>query len=122
QLSPRKLDKWIPPSAAQTNLFLGGSRIGKPENDINIFFGFNRLASQQCLRKTPLPNCIHGCCNENRGPIDRLQVLYRPMTVNNSVQLDSALDALLFCIFGITRLDARQQVAELKARSLTLFV
>src|SRR5258708_28025321 len=43
------------------------------------------------------------------------------MTVNNSVQLDSALDALLFCIFGINGLDAGKQVAELEARSLTLF-
>ena len=43
------------------------------------------------------------------------------MTVNNSVQLDSALDALLFCVFGVNRLDAREQVAELEARSLALF-
>ena len=105
----------------QIKSFPGCSRIGKPENDINVFLGFNRFASQQRFRKMPLPNSIHGRCNKNRGAIDRLQVLHRPMTVDDSVQLDGALDALLFCIFGINGLDAREQVAELEACSLALF-
>src|SRR5258708_2906356 len=43
------------------------------------------------------------------------------MTVDYSVQLDSALEALLFRIFGINGLDAGEQMAELEARSLALF-
>src|SRR6266853_2293899 len=106
----------------QIKLFPGRPRIGKPENDIDVFLGFNGLASQQGFGKTPLPNGIHRRCNEKRGAIDRLQVLHRSMTVDYSVQLDSALDALLFRIFGINWLDAGEQVAELEARSLALFL
>src|SRR5258708_39020564 len=43
------------------------------------------------------------------------------MTVDYSVQLDSALEALLFRIFGINGLDAGEQMAELEARSLAWF-
>src|SRR6266853_5699162 len=105
----------------QIKLFPGCPRIGKPENDINVFLGFNGLASQQSFGKTPLPNGIHGRGNEKRGAIDRLQVLHRPMTVDYCVQLDSALEALLFRIFGINGLDAGEQMAKLEARSLALF-
>src|SRR5206468_12077324 len=99
----------------------GCPRIGKPENNINVFLGFNRLASQQSFRKSPLPNCTYGRCNEKRAAIDRLQVLHRPVTVDYRVQVDSALDALLFRIFGINGLDEGSQVADLVPRSLTLF-
>jgi len=60
--------------------------------------------------KTPLTNGIDGRRSENRVAIDDCKLCTGPMTVNNSVQLDSALDALLFCIFGINGLDAGEQV------------
>src|SRR5882757_10812524 len=102
-------------------LIRGWCWIRKPESDSNVFLGFNRLPGQQGFRITPLPNSIHGCCHEDRRAIDRLQVLYRPLTANNSVKLYSTLDALLFCFLRVNGLDAREHVAELQARGLTLF-
>jgi hypothetical protein len=47
----------------QIELIPGCPRIGNSEDDVNVFFGFDRLASQQRFRKMPLPNGIYGRCS-----------------------------------------------------------
>src|SRR6266446_2135054 len=117
-----QLSSWYPARLSRSiKLIRGWCWIRKPESDSNVFLGFNRLPGQQGFRITPLPNSIHGCCHEDRRAIDRLQVLHRPLTANNSVKFYSTLDALLFCFLRINGLDAREHVAELQARCLTLF-